>query len=208
MAQVDVQAALARAGVPMLKTAAVVPAPDSPEAAKSPKGKAPKQTELIPDKLQDLLNQQIGNEVFASYAYHAIASWFQSKGLDGFAAYCEKQGTDEVGHAKKIYKFLLDAGVQVELPPIKSPMMKYDEIGVGGAVHAILEHEKSVTASWREIGALVMKSANAAAMDLVSRFMTEQLEEESKVYALYQKVSIASEGTGILLIDAELKKQA
>lgn len=202
---VNIKDALKNAGIPMLKKAKVVPAPDDPSVNRPPKNKIPKQTDLIPDILKDMLNQQIGNEVFASYAYHAMASWFQSKGLIGFASYCEKQGNDEISHAKKIYKFLLDADVQVELPPIQSPMMDYDTIGVDGVVHAMLEHEKSVTRSWRDIGTLVINSSNAAVLDLVSWFMKEQLEEESTAYALYQRVAMAKDGTGILLIDSELK---
>jgi ferritin len=201
----DVREMIRRAGVPMLKRGQAISAPDDKSITKEPpRGQKEEQTEFISQKLISMLGLQVGNEVFAAYSYYGVAAWFQNVGLDGFAKYHEAQGADEINHAKKIYKHLIDAGAPLALPKIDAPLATYDS--VEQACAAIVEHEKSVTASWRAIGEQALKDKDMATLDLANWFVKEQTEEETKAITLWQRVRIAQGGSGLLTIDADLKE--
>lgn len=198
----DVSHILKSAGVPMLK-AAVVQAPDDKSITQKPKAVVGRGTKFLSDEITEMLSQQVGNEVFASYSYHGVAAWFDITGLKGFSTYHEKQGKGEIEHAMKIFKHMLEAGAEPNLPAISAPLVRYDS--VEQALQAIVDHEKSVTESWRKIGEQAMEDKDMATMGLAQWFMTEQLEEENSAITLLQRAKMAGK-QGIITVDAELSK--
>ena len=198
----DMRSALERSGLPMLKVA-VVQAPDDKSITQKPKPGKTEQTMFFSDKLCDLLSQQAGNEVFAAYAYYGAVAWFHKKGLEGFAKHMESQGSGEIDHARKIFKHMSDANAPLVLPPIAAPFMQYES--VEELCKAVLDHEKSVTKSWRDIGSQAIRDKDAATMSLSQFFLLEQIEEEDLASTMYDKVRAATPD-GILTIDAQLLK--
>ena len=186
----------------MLKTA-VVQAPDDKSIMQKPKAVVGRGTKFLSDAITDLLSQQCGNECFAAYSYHGVAAWFDLIGLKGFCKYHEAQGNGEIGHAKKIFKFMLEAGAEPNLPAISAPLVRYDS--VEQTLQAIVDHEKSVTESWRKIGKQAMTDEDMATMDLAQAFLVEQLEEENSAITLLQRAKMAGKN-GIIVVDAELSK--
>lgn len=166
---------------------------------------APAQTDFLSPEMEVLLNEQVAYEMYSAYLYFMVAAWCQSKGLVGFQAWFERQGNDEIGHAMKIYKYLVDTGSSVTLPPIPSPAELADIGSVQEAAKAVLDHEMSVTAKWKRIGELSKAEPNLATQQLAQWFMTEQVEEEDGAMTLLQKVQMADSGSGVLIVDHELK---
>ncbi len=198
----DMRSALERSGLPMLKVAAEAP-DDKSITTKPPKGES-KQTSFLSNEMIAALSLQIGNEVFAAYSYHGASYWFDKRGFDGFVKLMRAQGAGEIEHARKIFEHLVDANAPFQLPSIAAPFIDYAD--VEEAVKAILEHEKSVTASWRKIAALALKDKDAATLELASFFAKEQYEEEKTASTLYDRVRMAGkDGAGLLVIDADLK---
>lgn len=196
----DVSQILRDAGVPMLKTA-VVMAPDDKTITQKPKAVVGRGTKFLSDDVTALLSLQVGNEIFAAYSYHGVAAWFELTGLQGFSKYHEKQGMDEIGHAKKIFKFMLEAGAEPNLPAISAPMVRYDS--VEQTCQAIVDHEKSVTESWRKIGKQALEDQDMATLELSGWFLREQTEEEAAAITLLQRVKMAGK-SGIITVDAQL----
>jgi len=206
LSNAEVQELLRRSGVPMLKSAAVavVASPEDKSITQKPKNPAAnKQSTFLSDEIVSLLSQQVGNESFAAYSYFGGAAWFGKRGLDGFKKMCETQAMDEIGHARKVFNHLVDANAPLTLPPIVAPFMEYQD--VKEVCSAILDHEKSVTKSWRAIGDKALEDKDMATMSLAQWFITEQIEEENKASALYDRVKMAKDA-GILIIDSDLKK--
>lgn len=162
------------------------------------------QTDFIADDMEALLNRQVGSEFYSAYLYYMIAAVFQSKGLVGFQNWMEKQGDGEIGHAMKVYNYLVDTGSALELPAVPSPKID-PAMEVVEITRAILDHEMRVTEDWKRIGQLSKQQDNPATCKLVQEFMVEQVEEEDSALTLHQKVQLADTGSGILLIDNDLR---
>ena len=64
------------------------------------------------------LNDHINVEYTASYAYHALFSYFDrdTVGLQGFASFFEQQSLEERGHAKEFMEYQNTRGGQVRCP--------------------------------------------------------------------------------------------
>ena len=164
------------------------------------------QTDFLSPEMEDLLNLQVGYEFYSAYLYFLAAAWLQSKGLVGFQNWMEKQGHDEIGHGMKVYKYLVDTGSTLELPEIPAPLAGW--YSVAEVTRAVLDHEMSVTRKWKTIGNLAKQEDNPATEQMAQWFMTEQVEEEDAAVTLHQKVQMAGDGSGILIIDNDLKDRA
>ena len=61
-------------------------------------------------KIEKALNDQINFELYSSYIYMAMASYFRSLNLKGFAHWMEIQVQEELAHALKLYNYLTERG--------------------------------------------------------------------------------------------------
>ena len=71
--------------------------------------------------VQDALNQQINNELGASYEYLAMSAWCEGQTLQGAAKWLRLQSQEEHGHAMKLFDFVLARGGQVDLKALSAP---------------------------------------------------------------------------------------
>ena len=165
------------------------------------------QTKFVDERMGGLLNRQVGKEFFSAYLYYMVAAIMQSKGLVGFQAWMERQGDGEVEHAMKVFKYLVDTGSTVVLPTIPGPQLDYG-MDIAELTRFVLDHEMGVTQDWKTIGQLAKEQDNPATCKLVQEFMDEQIEEEDAALTLHQKVQLADSGSGILLIDNDLKDRS
>lgn len=163
------------------------------------------QTKFLSEEVKAMLNDQVGFEMYSAYVYFMLSAWSKSKGLEGFAKWFKGQGDDEIGHAMRIYNYLVDTGSDVQLPAIASPMALGTFGNMREAMRAALDHEMKVTKRWQIIGEASKREANLATQELAQWFAREQIEEEDKAVTLYQRVQLADTGAGLLIIDHELK---
>lgn len=167
----------------------------------TPKGQM---SDFLTDAVKKMLDQQVGNELFAFYEYSAAKAWFHGIGLDGFAAWCGKQAGDEITHMNKVLDFLTVAGVVADLPGLQPPPTSYS--GATAVVEAILEREKAVTANWRAIGDQAMEDGDSATLQLAQCFLIEQMEEEDGVKSIHSRLLAAGgDGPGLLILDHQLE---
>lgn len=164
-----------------------------------------RQTRFLSPTMVEALNNQVVYEMYSAYLYFMVAAWSQSKGLTGFYKWFKGQGDDEIGHAMKIFKYLVDTGSDIDLPAIKAPGEQLSFIHtMEDATRAVLDHEMSVTSRWQRIGEMAKAEPNLATQELAQWFMTEQIEEEDVAVTLHQKVQLADSGAGLLIVDHEL----
>jgi ferritin len=164
-----------------------------------------RQTKFLTKEMNDMLNEQIAFEMFSAYVYYMIAAWSQTKGLTGFEKHFKVQGAGEIGHAMKIYEYLVTTGSTVDLPIIPSPTNLIKFSNMQEACRAVLDHEMLVTRRWQAIGERAKADPNLATQELAQWFMTEQVEEEDTAMTMLNKVELADSGSGLLIIDAGLK---
>ena len=73
------------------------------------------------EKMIDALNSQVNAEMYSSYLYLSMGSYFESEDMSGFANWMRVQAQEELVHAMKIYDFIIQRGDKVTLTRIDSP---------------------------------------------------------------------------------------
>jgi ferritin len=154
---------------------------------------------LISKKMNEAINQQIGNEFGASLQYVAIASHFAGEGLTVLAAHFYQQSDEERDHAMRFVHYLDEAGGKVEIPTIPAPRTAFKN--VADAVRLALNHELNVTSQINGLVDLALKESDHISRDMLSWFVKEQLEEVSSMDNLLKVVLRAGESNLIHVED-------
>ncbi len=154
-------------------------------------------------ELLSAFQDQIALEFSAAYSYLAIASYFEVENLPGFARWMEGQYREEVDHAEKFRRYVLDRGVPVELRTIAVPTSEFDS-PVAAVGHALAGEEK-VTGAIHALYRSAVAEDDYASLPLLQWFIEEQTEEEASVGALLQAVTMAADDpAALLMLDREV----
>ena len=70
-----------------------------------------------------------------------------------------------------------------------------------------MAHEQKVTGLIRELSVLSDSLKDFESRPLLDEFLEEQIEEESSVSDILDRLNLAGEGLGVLFIDNELAKR-
>jgi ferritin len=155
---------------------------------------------MLSQKIQDALNAQINLELASSYAYLAMAAFFESTALPGMAAWMRVQTDEERLHAMKLFDHMNDRGGTVVLQPIQQPALKFDT--PISAFEAALEHEKVVTRAINTLYALAQDEQDYPSQVLLQWFITEQVEEEKSAQQAIDQLRMAgSDPSALLMLD-------
>lgn len=161
---------------------------------------------MIGQKMQGALNDQVNAELYSAYLYLAMAAYFQSLKLSGFANWMRAQTKEETTHAMKIYDFIHEQDGRVVLKSIAPPPGQWQS-----PLHAFetaQKHEQKVTAMINDLVKLASREEEQAAKDFLQWFVDEQVEEEDSVGQVVGKLKAAEETPdGLKLIDQELGKR-
>ncbi len=149
------------------------------------------------------INEQINKEIYSAYLYVGMAAHAASAGLNGIGGWFQVQAKEELGHAAKFMHYLAEQGSPLVLKAIAAPDQKFNSIA--SLFVKTLEHEKAVTASIHALVALAKKEMDYATEIFLQWFVTEQVEEESSVADILQKLEIGGKaGNSILMLDKAL----
>ena len=159
---------------------------------------------LISKKINDAINQQIGNEFGASLQYVAIAVSFDQQALPQLAAHFYKQAEEERDHAMRFVKFLVEADGEVKIPAVPAPKAKFAT--AEEAVKMSLDWELEVTEQIHKLVALAKKENNYTTDTFLQWFVAEQLEEVSSMDNLLKVIRMAGED-GLLRVEEWLARQ-
>jgi len=152
-------------------------------------------------EILNALNAQIGHEYENYMLYEQASAYFDDMGMDLAAALFRKQADGEKDHARKFTDYVRDARGKVVIPAIKaqkSEFAKGEEVFV-----AAFEREQETTAKIYAIRDLAWKAGDHATFEMLTWFVTEQVEEEN----LTEKLLMVVRGFGeknIYLIEAYL----
>ncbi len=153
-------------------------------------------------KLAKLLNEQINNEMSSSYAYLAMAAWFEQTPYTGFAQWMFAQSREETMHALKFYQYVADRDGKVDLEPIAKP--KQDFTSPLDVFTHSLKQEQKVTQQINEIYEAAEQLRDHAAKNLLLWFLNEQMEEEKTVRDMLERLELAgNDAASLLVLDRE-----
>ena len=149
-------------------------------------------------KLQKHFNEQINNEMSSSYAYLAMAAWFEQTPYVGFAQWMFAQSREETMHALKFYQYLVDRDAKVELQPIAKP--KQDFKSPIDVFQHSLKQEQKVTQQINDLYEVAEQVKDHASKNLLLWFLNEQMEEEKNVGDMLDRLKLADNDTASLLV--------
>jgi len=153
--------------------------------------------------LYQAMNEQVTKELFSAYLYLSMAAYLESKGLSGMTNWMKMQAQEEMFHGMKIFDYLNERGERVILGAFEKPDSDFQS--VRDIFEQVLAHEQSVTASCNNVYSLALEAKDHAAVGFMQWFVDEQVEEESGVRAILDKLAyIKEDSTGILMLDKDL----
>ncbi len=162
---------------------------------------------MIKDKVLKALNEQINMEMNSSYIYLAMSSYFYEENLNGFAAWFRIQSQEEFTHAMKIFDYIHQANANVNLLTIEEPKTEWKS--ALEIFKDTYKHEQEVTASIYNLVDLTITTKDHAAHNFLQWFVSEQVEEESTVLNILEKIKLIGDNkNGLFLLDRELGQRA
>lgn len=161
---------------------------------------------MFSKKMQKALNDHLNAELYAAYLYLAMAAYFESTHLPGFAHWMRLQSGEEMGHAMRFYEYINERGGRVELqaidkPPVnfKSPLVVFEQA---------LKHERVVSKEIDKLFDMARKEKDYASEVFLQWFVTEQVEEEKSAGEVVEALNmIGDQRPALLMYDRELGKR-
>ncbi len=161
---------------------------------------------MLSKTIEDALNKQVNREFFSSFLYLAMAAYFESENLCGFAHWMKVQAGEEKAHAMRIFKYIIEAGGRARIAAIEAP--KGDWKSASEVFEHAYEHEKKVTGMIHDLVTLAIKEKDYATQNMLQWFVAEQVEEEAQTLAIKEKLAmIGTQKPLLLMIDHGLGKR-
>ena len=158
---------------------------------------------MISKKMEEALNEQVNAELYSSYLYLSMESFFKSQNLNGFANWMRIQTQEEVMHAMKMYDFINERGGRVLLKAIEGPQTEWDS--TLAVFKAVYEHEQKVTGLINNLVDLAITEKDHATNSFLQWFVNEQVEEEASADEIVQQLKMMENAPGgIFMFDREL----
>ncbi len=158
---------------------------------------------MISDPMQAALSEQLNHEFYSAYLYLAMAAYCSNTDFNGAASWMELQYEEEIQHATRIYRYLIDQGVLVQLGQIDQPPSEFGTLLQ--VFQSSLQHEQAMSARLNELSNQALSEKDHATYNLLQWFVNEQVEEEATVGEIIAKIRlVGDDGYGLLMIDNEL----
>lgn len=153
---------------------------------------------MIDKKVEDAFNGQLNAELYSAYLYLAMAAYFESADLPGFANWMRVQTQEEQFHAIKFYDHILERGGTVTLRQIEAPPSDWDS--PLAVFQATLEHEQKVTALINDLVYLAREQKDNASEIFLQWFVNEQVEEEDSAGTVLGQLKLVKDSPQALYI--------
>jgi len=158
---------------------------------------------MFSQTVQDAINEQINNELSASYSYLAMSAYCERQNFLGCARWLRVQSEEEYGHGMRLLDFLLARNGTIKLKAIAEPTVKYNSIA--NVFEEALQQEQAVSAAIDLLYELALKEKAFAALVQLQWFITEQVEEEKSSREIVAKFHLLKNDPAALLdLDREL----
>jgi ferritin len=161
---------------------------------------------MLSKKMETALNKQINAELYSGYMYLAMSSYFETVNLPGFAAWLKAQAGEELGHAMKLFGYVVERRGTVALDAVDKPPSKW--ASPLKAFEDVYKHEVKVTGLINKLAELAAAEKDHATGVFLQWFINEQVEEEASADAIVQKLGMIKESSGgLLMLDHHLGKR-
>ncbi|MEO0199240.1 MAG: ferritin [candidate division WOR-3 bacterium] len=161
---------------------------------------------MLTSRMEEALNRQIVEEMYSAYLYLSMSAYFASLNLMGFSHWLYVQYHEELEHAEKFFKFIIERGGRVKLAAIKEPDFEWKS--PKDAFEAVVKHEKYITSRIYELVDIAEQEKDRATFAMLQWFVNEQVEEEAHSEEILAKLEmIGDHKQGLLMLDRELAQR-
>lgn len=158
---------------------------------------------MLSKKMEQALNDQVKWELWSSYLYLSMASYFEELGLMGFASWMKVQEQEEKFHATKFYNYTFERGGRIKFQTLEAPPHTWKN--TTAVFQDTLKHEQGVTARINALMDLAIKEKDHATVSYLKWFIDEQVEEEASVQDVINKLKLVEGNPSALyMLDKEL----
>ena len=164
-------------------------------------------TTMISKKIESALNKQVELEASSSQIYLSMASWAETKGLDGIAQFLYKHSDEERMHMLKLVQFVNERGGHGVIPALKRPPVKFKS--VYEVFKYILDHEVMVSGEISNMVEACLKEKDYTTHNFLQWYVSEQIEEESLARKILDKLNlVGDEKSGLYLFNRDMETLA
>jgi ferritin len=160
--------------------------------------------QIMNNRVEAALNEQIKKEASSSQFYLAMASWAECNGLNGTAKFMYSHSDEERFHMLKLIKFVNERGGKAVIPAIDQPPVEFKNLK--NVFELLLTHEISVTESINNLVDICLQEKDYTTHNFVQWYVSEQLEEEALARTVLDKIKlIGNDSGGLYLFDRDLE---
>ncbi len=158
---------------------------------------------MISKKMEEALNKQLNRELFSSYLYLSMATYFENNSFVGMAQWMKLQAEEEHIHSMKFFDFIQKIGGRVILEQVDKPQSEWDS--AQKAFEDALGHEEYITKNINELTDLAIAERDHSTKTFLQWYIDEQVEEEATANEIVQKFKLIGESkSGLYMLDREL----
>ena len=146
-----------------------------------------KKNKILSDKVESKINELIGEELKAMYAYSAIANWCQDNGYLQAYTFFLGESDDEKKHSEIWQKYVLDLGCVPELVKIDTPESEFKSLSE--VIYFALDMETALGEMYSDFASEIV-SKDAMTFTKTQEFINFQIES----IGFYGDICSAGEG--------------
>jgi len=159
---------------------------------------------MLKEKIEAALNAQIKIEAESSQFYLAMASWAETKGLNGTAQFLYLHSDEERMHMLKLVKFVNERGGHAVVPALPQPPTEFNDLN--SIFQTLLDHEVMVSEMINKVVDVCLQEKDYTTHNFMQWYVSEQIEEEALARTILDKLNmIGSDKGGLYLFDRDLE---
>lgn len=166
-------------------------------------------TNRLSKTIEDILNNQVTKEGNAAQIYLSYGIWADSEGYSGVADLLFRHSGEERDHMMKVIEYIQDRGGKAKITALSAPPK--DPKNLQECFEKIFKHEVDNTEAIYGIVELAQKEKDWATWNFGQWFVKEQIEEETLVMDLLDKLKIAggpkATDESLLFLDSKIGNQ-
>lgn len=165
-------------------------------------------TNRLSEPMAAALNAQMTKEAHASEIYLSYGAWAASEGFAGIGNFLFRHAQEERNHMMKLVEYILQRGAEVKVTAIPAPYTAPESIY--NCFDKIFEHEVDNTEAIYMLVKMSFDDQDWATWNFMQWFVKEQIEEETLVLNLRDKMKIAGgsnkDSNDLYTLDRDLDK--
>jgi ferritin len=159
---------------------------------------------MLSKEIEKALNAQITIEAESSQVYLSMASWAETQGFEGVAAFMYTHSDEERMHMLKLVKFINERGGHAKISKLNAPPVSFGSFKE--MFQNLFDHEVMVSASINDLVHISLEQRDYATHNFLQWYVAEQIEEEALARTILDKINlIGDDKGGLYLFDNDVK---